>query len=140
MVVNDKFILQPSYYLLALLAVMHFGAVWILWQLAIPVFLIFILSILCLVNFIHSSQKYALLTHKRAVVYFWREMKGGWQLVDKTGKSERVELLENSVKTVFVTLLNFRSIKTRKKYTVIVMLDSLPKNIFRRLRVLLFAG
>ena len=139
MVTNEKFILQPSYYLLTLLALIHLGSVCILWQLDLYIISIYILSALTLISFVCTSKKYALLTSKKAITCFWREQDGSWCLIDKTEKVCRVELLKDSVKTLFITLLSFRSIETNKKYTAIVMPDSFPKNIFRRLRVLLFA-
>lgn len=140
MVVNEKFFLQPSHYLLILLALIHLCSICILWRLDVPLLSIYILSVLTLVSFVSASKKYALLTCKKAIVYFWRETNSNWCLVDRTGKMYRVELLRDSLKTLVITLLNFRDIETSKKYTVIITQDSFSKDIFRRLRVLLFTG
>ena len=57
-----------------------------------------------------------------------------WQLLLHNGAQLTAELLDSSVITRYVMILNFRHTHHRKKYSLCVFPDSLPSSDLRRLR------
>lgn len=62
-----------------------------------------------------------------------------WLLYDRSGKEYIAQLLNDSLITSFIIILNFSLIESKNEYkTLILPRDSLPKDTFRQLKVLLY--
>ncbi len=94
------------------------------------------LSILCLISAYYLCWHVAFMRSKNAIIacYVVDEF---WVIETRAGKSFEVELLGETFVSAVLIVLNFKIQKTGKRRSLILMPDSLSKDIFRRIRVYL---
>ena len=134
-------VLKPhfSWVLFCLLLVAHIGAVVCLffsgiafvWQL-ISVFLIFIYFIYCL-------RVYVLKSTKRSIVAITCENNQKWRLLFADGRSNIANLLDSSLVTRHLVILNFKVPGFLFKYSSPLFSDSESSENLRKLRLILLS-
>jgi hypothetical protein len=137
---QKKFIIQASNTLLIFLFFIHIGAVTILFFLLNSLILKSIFIICLEIHFFICWHKY----HKqRKIREIFLNLDKKWSLRNKDGFITEANLGGSSVATNFVLLLHFwffeeTANKKRKKFLpVIIFHDSMPKEDFRWLKVIL---
>ncbi len=132
------FLIQPrrSIALLALFALIHSSALFIL--VAEPlhwvIHLVFIPAVFA--SFIYSLRRYVFFIDRRSVIRCWREMDGNWCIQFRNGHVCSANLLENSFRSRYLMLLNFKVTGRRFPIVLPLAFDSASKDVFRKLRVL----
>lgn len=133
---NYRYELKRSLYLLFLLLVVHLGAIATLGLYPISWWMGFIVSGYCL-----FSLGWSLDTHhwfnlrSSPMIRFWQNHDGTWTLEARNGKIFFAKLIGDSVSTLALVVLHFKLLEKRKKISVIILPDTLQKDEFRRLRV-----
>ena len=127
-------VLKPSYLLAVLLSLIHLGAVIIIIALSFPWFFILPLIILISISLVKNLYRYALRLSTNAIVEVWRKDNNEWILRTKQGEVIGAHLQENSYRSLYLVVLNFKRVDTDKKISVVILPDVLAKTAFRRLR------
>jgi hypothetical protein len=136
-VVTKFFRLRSSYYLATLLFIIHGGAMACLYILPWPWWTKLLLALACLMSFVILFRQHVLLNDPYAIVEFWQQNSGYWQLKNNLAQIKTAKLADNSICTRYFVLLNFNCLnKQRRKQTisVVVLADSLNVQEFRQLR------
>ena len=99
-----------------------------------------LLSIMLLFAIAYSSY-YFLHLHiwldsKRSVTSIYQDSRNNWFLMDSANEETSVNLQTDSFMSNYLVILNFIDNK-KIKYSVIITSDSIPRDIFRQLKVIL---
>lgn len=127
-------ILKPSYLLAIFLLFTHLGALIALISLSLPWFTVLAISILAVISLIHNIRHYALRLNAKAIVKVWLKNNDEWLLQDRQGNVLTARLMQNSYRSLYLVILNFKILESKKKISVIILPDSLTHNEFRQLR------
>jgi len=76
------------------------------------------------------------LDSKKSVKLIYQDSRNNWFLMDSTGAEKIVSLLPESFNSNYLIILNFIDNK-KIKYSVIVTPDSVPRDLYRQLKVTL---
>ena len=125
--------LQRSNLLFALLAMMFLGALSLLWVLPWPVYVVLLFSLLLTVSFFVVLDQHVLRRGQQQLKCVSQDSSGQWWLQKQTGEKFTAQLQGDSYLHPRLVVLNFKNIKRR--YSVVLMQDSLDRASFRRLRV-----
>jgi len=131
-VLNHPLILKPSYWLTAILLFIYLGAIAVVISLSSDWFVILPLSMLVIIDLINNLRRYALQISPKSIVQVIPKQEE-WLLLDKQGKVWQGKLTENSFRSLYLIILNFKLINTKGKKTVIIFPDSLDQKNFRQL-------
>jgi hypothetical protein len=135
---KPNFKCQPSQYLLGILITLYTLPMLAVWFVALPWWIALGINLLLAWHAYYLIQRYALLNLPNSIgKVMWQD--GHWQLTTRQNKAYYASLLDDSISTPFLILLNFRELDTRKKHAVIIFPDSLAQNTLRELRVFLRA-
>ncbi|NOY63178.1 MAG: hypothetical protein GXP10_08535 [Gammaproteobacteria bacterium] len=128
---------QRSRYLGGLLILMYGGALPLLIPLPLPVAIKLLLASVLVVGFIHHINQHFLLCGKSAVKWLVWGDEDEWILHDGNGKDYGHATLISSYVHPKLVVLNFVTEKEAKKRrrSVVLLADSLPKDSARKLRV-----
>jgi len=129
--------LNKSYYLIALLGLLHLGAISIVLLLSLNIWLKIALIGLCLVSLIKTVCQHALLLGNQAIVQIWQEADKNWLLQNQQGVVKKVTLCGDSVCIPYFVLLNYKDMLNKKRGAVVILPDALTHDEFRCLRVAL---
>lgn len=72
---------------------------------------------------------------QKAIVKIRLDSKGDWLLTDNKQNKIKVTLRGDSICSLYLVLLNFKVIDSRKKISVIILPDALSNENFRQLRI-----
>jgi len=125
--------LQPSRLLFALLVIMFSGALFLLCLLPWPIYLLTLFSLLLIVSFFVVLEQHVLRRGRHRLKSVMQDSSGQWWLQKQSGEKLSVQLEDDSYLHSWLVVLNFKNIKRR--YSVVLMQDSLECSVFRRLRV-----
>ncbi|OGT21504.1 MAG: hypothetical protein A3C55_01335 [Gammaproteobacteria bacterium RIFCSPHIGHO2_02_FULL_42_13] len=115
--------------LLHLLALIVIGLLTIAWTIKIG------LSILCVISAYYLCWRVTFMHAKSAIIACYL-VDESWFVENRAGKSFEADLLGETFVSTVVIVLNFKV--QNKRRSLILMPDSLPKDVFRRLKVYLF--
>lgn len=133
---QQHYTLLPSRYLALLLSVAHGAALLAVSVLAVPFWAQLTLNVLLLLNLAYQLYRAAWLIAPSAVVAF-RFEDGGVVLDTRGGGKLAGKLLDSSLVTPYLTVLNVLPQGARLARGVTIMPDSLDAESFRQLRVYL---
>ncbi|MEK6731413.1 MAG: protein YgfX [Pseudomonadota bacterium] len=119
--------------LLHILVLIVIGLLTIAWPIKIG------LSILCVISAYYLCWRVTFMRAKNAIIACYL-VDESWFVENRAGKSFEADLLGETFASIIVIVLNFKIQKTGKRRSLILMPDSLHKDVFRRLKVYLFAA
>jgi hypothetical protein len=126
--------LRFSRRLLGLFLILYTGALLCLLFSAAPLWLKVTATLLCLISAWHNIRKYALLSHRKAIVQCTALPDNVWLLKNRSGQEYTACLLGNSWRSRQAILLNFTA-QPKKNISVILLPDTVESAVFRRLQV-----
>ncbi len=127
--------LKPSFMLLALLLFLYGGAVILTMFLSWPWWLKFVISLLVMVSLFDVLRRCILFRGRKAVVSLHCDGKGGWQLRCASGEQFEAKLASATSMQPWLAMMNFHAVGERRRWSVVVMADSIDSTTFRRLHV-----
>ncbi len=132
-VVPFRVSLQTSFLLNCSLFVIYIGAFVWLWFFELPMWLSLPIKLAVVIGFIFHLRTYLFRNSAKAITeMIWFEA-DDWQLLDAYRQQHQVKLLGNSLISPWLLVLNFRAESDGKKWSVVLMPDSVDSTTFRRL-------
>ena len=128
--------LRPSRYLMGGLLLVHFGALIIIFSLIVQWWAIFLITIILLLSLIINIQKYVRFRFKKSICKISTFDGHEWTLTQMDEKITEVRIMGDSIVTHYLLILNFVA-KNKKKYSVMILRDTLPSWQFKSLHLLL---
>lgn len=128
--------LRPSRYLMGLLLLLHVGAMTMILTLSLQWWAIVIIAVVLMLSLIFYTEKYVRYRLKSSIRSLNSKDGVKWQLTTKAKESITATILGDSLVTHYLLILNFKA-NNKKRYTVIILRDSIDKQQFRQLRLLL---
>ncbi len=127
---------KASGVLFILLTLLHVLAITVLFIIQIWLWAKCIVFVFVVLNWYQVCWGIILLKKPRAItrIIFRR---GDWQILDGAGYSREVCLLGQTYLSALLIILHFCDLKTRRKKTLVLARDSLDRQTFRRLKVIL---
>ncbi len=126
---------QSSRQLATLMLLLHGAAMAVVINLDLPFWIVLGLAGSIVVLLFSTWNLYILIQSKKSLkVMIWDEG-GSWTLVTADKKSYSATLLSSSYIYPKMLVLQFLASNPRRKYSTVLMQDSLPVNIFRQLFV-----
>ena len=126
---------RSSRQLATIMLLMHGAAMAIVINLNLPIWLVLGLAGSIIVLLFSTWNLYILNQNKKSLkVMIWDE-EGSWTLITADKKPHAATLLSSSFIFPKMIVLQFLAKNPRKKYSTVIMQDSLPANIFRQLFV-----
>lgn len=129
-----------SRYLAFWLALTHLTALIVLWQLQLTVSAKVLLSLGLLVYLFWQLRHHLLWLNRNSIIEAEVESDGLWRLKLQSGEQKRVELQPSSFVRPWLMILNFRSGTVFTGLHLILLPDSLDRELARKLRVRLRQG
>ena len=127
---------QPSRYLLAYQAMLHIGAGLCIFLTDLPVFLEIFLIMLCAGHFYYYYYYYL---NNKHITYISINSNNQCYLVNQKGLIGTGNIYVDSIASTWFIILNFKGDNPKKKrFSLVLPLDALSPNDYRRLRVCLF--
>ena len=131
--------LKSSHYFLWFIMLLHVLALVAILISTFSVLTQLMLVLLLLLSFYYSGYQVVLQKSKKAIVHIvYDQNLEEWILTFKNNQQDNYLLLNTSVVTGLIMVLNFRHVNKYQFRNVIVFSDSLDKESFRRLRIFLF--
>ena len=127
--------LQPSRLLTTFIISTHVLTFSVLWLLPVHALFILLFLPLLIASIYRSLKKHVFERHRIHEVIC--DSDSDWKLFIGGSREVYADLQANSYRHPFISILNFKT-EDRKKYSVILLPDSVDKESFRKLRVLLF--
>lgn len=125
---------RPSRYLLALYLLILALALGALWLAAIPVWLAFSATLLCLAHALWVLPGQILLSSDAAIIGL-RHDAGGWQVRSRQGEWQTVQLRRDTLALPLAVILRFRIAGEWRVRGLCILPDALDATTHRRLRV-----
>ena len=128
--------LKPSVSLLltAILIVVYFGVVIIVFIVPIPVGIAIFLAVIAIVSGVYVIRRHALLIAWNSILLAIMESDGDWLVRQKNGEEHRVSLMKDTFVSMPLVVLNFQTAE-KKRISLILIRGMLSDEIFRQLRV-----
>ena len=129
--------LQPSQFLGIFIISSHILTFSVLWVLPIPSVFILLISPMFILSAYKKLEQHGLLGSKNRIQEVIHDSDGDWKLVWSDNREDYAGVQSDSYRHPFISVLNFKT-EDNEKCSVILLPDSVDKESFRRLRVLLF--
>ncbi len=129
--------LQPSKRLAAILGVAHLLVMGLLWPIALPILIKFVIFILLVISLLFTVRQYALLNTRRAIVAFELSNKMFCKFETRHGQSIICHILGSTFVSPYLVVLNLKPPDHFLTRSVVILQDSIDTELFRQLRVLL---
>ena len=126
---------RRSRQLLALLLFAHIGALLLIWALSISLWLILLIALLIVTSLLYSVKRHYLRNSHNAIVHAVWDADENWHLSLANGSTVIARLLPDTYIHPWLVVLNFVSQNPSKKYSLLLLPDSLDASTLRRLRV-----
>ena len=133
---NHSFSLQNSSCLWLLLNFIYFGAVICPIIATIPWLLKVVLVLFCLILYFHQYKKYFKLNKQQHINSIKKINKTCWQLTDSSNNIILISIKKSSVFWSWCLILHWQDILSQKNFTQLIFYDSLSKENFHLLKVL----
>lgn len=128
---------KSSRYLTIFFSIIYCGAIAILLQSALVIFIKLAGIIICLIAFSYCLGRNHCFYLPNTATQLWRAKEGHWLVLTRDGKLYQGELLGDSYISSLLLILNFRLLNPKKKISVLLAADTLSQDEFRRLKVAL---
>jgi len=135
-----NFTINRSIKLALLFAALYCLAIWATWVITTNIAVKIGLAIMIIISGYYICYLKCFLHTGNSIIKCDLQNDGIWILTNKVGKQYQMHLCNNSVVWRELIILNFRSITNRKKRSIMLCRDSLDRQIWRKLRVLLFSN
>jgi hypothetical protein len=125
--------IRLSRWLLGGISLAHGGALCLLWTVALPVWVKFLLLLTISTSFIHSMHKHFFFFNAESAVELLLNDEDEWLLTTRKGEIFEMQLHAECYVHPWLVVLPFRDVT--RNYTVVLTPDMIDPNLFRRLRV-----
>ncbi len=129
--------LQPSKRLAAILGVSHLLVMGLLWPIALPILIKFVIFILLVISLLFTVRQYALLNTQRAIVAFELSDEMFCKFKTRQGQSIGCHILGSTFVSPYLVVLNLKPPDHFLTRSVVIFPESIDAELFRQLRVLL---
>lgn len=126
---------KPSYWLAAILSLVHLATASLLWLLTLPWGIKAIIVVILIISLIYYLKQDALLTANNAVVAFALSDEMQCIVTTKSGKSMACSVMSNTFVAPYLIVLNLKLTETFFACSVVILPDSIDVEEFRQLRV-----